>query len=189
MNMKISRLRIVGFVIVMIGLSSCGQKKQPSTPDKDFDGWKTFETSDYSIRYPSTWDFDNSGRMGMALQIFSPLTSADDNFRDNVNLVIQDLSGQTVKTLDQYTQLSVSQIKAMMTDSEILSSVRLIRDGKEFQMVAFKAVQGQFKLMFVQYYLIKEKMAYVLTLTFEADKFDVYSEVGGKILDSFKTKK
>jgi len=184
-----SRFGIFGFVIVIIGLTSCGQKKQPSTTDKISDGCKTFETADYSIRYPGTWAFDNSGQNGVILQIFSAQTSPEDNFRENVNLVIQDLSGQKVKTLDQYTQISESQIKTLMTNSEIISSERLIRDGKEFQKVIFTAVQGQFNLKFEQYYLLKGNLAYLLTLTCVADKFDGYREVGEKILDSFSTKK
>ena len=186
--MKMSRFRIIGFVIVIIGLTSCGQKKQPSTAVKNSDGWKTFETADYSIRYPGNWDFDNSGRNGVTLQIFSAQTSAEDNFRENVNLGIQDLSGQKVKNLDQYTQISESQIKTMMTNSKILSSDRLTRDGQEYQKVIFTAVQGQFNLKFEQYYLIKGHLAYVLTLTCVADKFEGFREVGEKILDSFRTK-
>jgi hypothetical protein len=187
--MHIIRLRILGFLIVMIGLTSCEQKKQPSTVDKDIDGWKTFETADYSIRYPGTWDFDNSGQNGVIFQIFSSQTSADDNFRENVNLVIQDLSVQKVENLDQYTQLSESQIKTMMTNSVIISSDRFNRGGQEYQKVIFTADQGQFNLKFEQYYLIRGDLAYALTLTCVADKFDGFQEVGEKILDSFKTKK
>lgn len=183
-----SKFGIFGFVIVIIGLTSCGQKKQPSTAEKNADGWKTFETSDYIISYPETWDFDNSGRTGVILQIFSVQSSVEDNFRENVNLVIQDLSGQKVKNLDQYTQISESQIKTLMTNSEILSSERLTRDGQEYQKVIFTAVQGQFNLKFEQYYLIKGHLAYALTLTCLADKFDGFREVGEKILDSFRTK-
>lgn len=187
--MKMSRFGIVGFVIVIIGLTSCGQKKQQSTTDKKSDGWNTFETADYSIRYPVTWALDNSGQSGVILQLFSAQTSAEDNFRENVNLVIQDLTGQKVQTLDQYTQLSESQIKMFMTDSEILSSDRLTKDGQEYQKVIFSAVQGQFKLKSEQYYLIKGHLAYVLTLTCTEDTYDSYLEEGEKIMDSFKTKK
>ena len=187
--MKMSRFGIVGFLIVIIGLTSCGQKKQQSTTDIISDGWKTFETADYSIRYPVTWAFDNSGHSGVILQIFSAQTSVEDNFRENVNLVIQDLSGQKVQTLDQYTQLSESQIKMFMTDSEILSSDKLTKDGQEYQKVIFTAVQGQFNLKSEQYYLIKGHLAYVLTLTCTKDTYDSYCEVGEKIMDSFKTVK
>lgn len=187
--MKMSRFGILGFVIILIGLTSCGQKQQPSTTDKNLDGWKTYETADYSIRYPGTWAFDNSGQNGVILQIFSAKTSTEDNFRENVNLVIQDLSGQNVKNLDQYTQLSESQIKMFLTDSEILSSNRLTKVGQEYQKVIFSAVQGQFKLKSEQYYLIKGHLAYILTLTCTKDTYDSYCEVGEKIMDSFKTVK
>jgi len=187
--MRINRLSIVGFVIVMIGFQSCGQKKQSTPADSKSDRYNTFQTSEYSIKYPVTWDFNNSGQMGMAIQIFSAQTSPADNFRENVNLIIQDLTGQKVKTLEQFTQLSESQIKTMMTDGQILSSDKLSRDGQDYQKVISTAVQGQYNLKFEQYYLIKGHLAYVLTLTCLADKFDEYREVGEKILDSFTTKK
>jgi hypothetical protein len=184
MNSK--RIRQIGLVLFVLGLLSCGEKKPVPVPADNSDGWKTVTTDAYTIRYPSTWTLDNSGRMGMTLQIFSALSSPDDKFRENVNLVIQDLSGQPVKKLDQYMLLSENQIKTMLADPEILSCERSNRDGQEFQNIQYTAKQGIYKLRFQQYCTIKNEKAYVLTFTCVADEFEKYREVGGKIMDSFK---
>jgi len=126
--------------------------------------------------------------MGMTLQLFSPLSSPEDKFSDNVNLVIQNLTGQPIKSLDQYTELSENQILTMLTDSKILSSELLKSNGQEYQKVSYTAQQGIYKLTFQQYYFIKNEIAYVLTFTCVADEFEKYRAIGDKILNSFRIK-
>ena len=186
--MNAKRIRQIGLVLFVVGLLSCGEKKPVPVPTDSSDGWKTITTDVYTIRYPSTWTLDNSGKMGMTLQIFSALSSPDDKFSENVNLVIQDLSGQPFKKLDQYVLLSENQIKTMLTDPKILSSDRLHRGGKEFQKIQCTAKQGIFKLRYQLYCMIKDEKAYVLTFTCVADEFEKYRAVGEKIMDSFKLK-
>jgi hypothetical protein len=184
--MNAKRIRQIGLVLFALVLLSCGEKKPVKAATDNSDGWKTIITDAYTIRYPSTWTLDNSGRMGMTFQILSALSSPDDKFRENVNLVIQDLSGQPVKKLDQYVLLSENQIKTMLKYPEILSSDRLNRGGQEFQKIQYTAKLGIYKLRFQQYCMIKNEKAYILTFTCVADEFEKYREVGGKIMDSFK---
>lgn len=177
-EMNAKRITLTGLMILVLGLLACGKMNK----------WKVIETKEYAISYPDSWTMVNNGQTGIAVQLFSALTSREDKFSENVNLVIQDLSGQTVKTLDQYTQLSESQIGTMMTNARILSSCKASCGGQECQKVIWTAVQGMFKLKFEQYYLIKNEKAYVLTLTCAENQFDDYREVGEKIMDSFKLK-
>lgn len=51
--------------------------------------------------------------MGTSLIILSPLESEKDTFRENVNLLIQDLTGLDIG-LDQYTKISEDQMKACL---------------------------------------------------------------------------
>lgn len=178
--------KILTCAIMTMMLLSCGQKQKPSI-ESDSNGWKTYATTDYSIQFPGTWDLDDSGRMGMTFQVLSPQASTEDVFRENVNLVIQDLKGQKVKTLDQYAKYSISQIKVMMKGSNILSEERLNQNGQDIQRVVFNANQDGMSFIFEQYYLIKRNKAYVLTLTCEADSFEAYSTVGRKVLNTFIT--
>lgn len=62
------------------------------------------EKNKYSVQYPADWEINTSGIMGASFFIFSPVVSAEDQFRENVNFMIQDL-GNTNMTLSDYTNL------------------------------------------------------------------------------------
>lgn len=186
--MNAKRNRLIVYIIFIFGLLSCGEKKQTLIKADNSNSWKTISADNYTITYPPTWTLDNNGRMGMIFQLLSPLSSPEDKFSDNVNLVIQNLTGQPIKSLDQYTKLSENQILTMMTDSKILLSERLNSNGKEFQKITYTAQQGIYKLKFQQYYFIKNELAYVLTFTCVADEFEKYHAIGDKIMDSFRIK-
>jgi hypothetical protein len=54
--------------------------------------WNSIDDSKYFINYPSDWELNNSGLMGTSFILFSPVSSSQDNFRENINLLVQDLS-------------------------------------------------------------------------------------------------
>lgn len=149
--------------------------------------WKTLDENGYSIQYPSDWQLDNSGQMGTSFILFSALVSDKDQFKENVNLLVQDLTGYNLD-LDKYVEISENQIKTMVTDGNLILSNRLNKGGKEFQKTMYTGSQGIFKLKFEQYYWVIGNKAYVLTLTCEQSQFDAYKETGEKILESFNLK-
>jgi hypothetical protein len=178
-------IKFVFLSIFVLAMMSCGQKKQASLPD----GWTQYELSDYSIAYPKEWKLDNSGQMGTAFQLLAVQTVSDGNFRRNVNLVVQDLKGQSIRTLEQFSQLSEMQIRSMLKGSSILSSEKHRTNGQEYQRVEFTSIQEAVPLMHIQYYLVSGERAYILTLTCPQSTFDQYLSEGERILNSFKLKK
>lgn len=149
--------------------------------------WKTLTEAEYSIEYPQEWTINTSGQLGTEFMIFSPLDSKDDKFMENVNLIIQILNGMNIN-LDKYTEISLGQIKTMITNSDIIENKRIKIDGKDCQKIIYSGNQGTYKLMFEQYYWVENEKAYVLTFTTEIDKFDNYKDTGEKILNTFKIK-
>ena len=146
--------------------------------------WKTLDEEGFTISYPADWELDQSGSMGVSFFLFSPLSDSSDDFRENINLLIQDLTGYELD-LDQYTELSVEQVKTMMTDGEILLSEKLGEEGSEYQRIIYTGIQGNYDLKFEQFYWVIGKQAYVLTLTCKRSEFDQYQATGEKILRSF----
>ncbi len=147
--------------------------------------WSELKTKKYSIQHPSDWELDQSGEMGTDFIMFTPLDSEEDQFRENVNLMIQDLSAYNLD-LDQYTEISVEQIKTVFINPDILESKKVKTTKGEYHYVNYTGDQGQYQLHFIQYYWVIGKEAYILTFTCEIDKFDAYKEIGAKILNSFK---
>ncbi len=146
--------------------------------------WKILQESNYSIKYPSNWQLNQSGQMGTSFILFSPTESAQDTFLENVNLLVQDLAGMNLD-LDKYTSISENQIKTMIANSNLLESKRIKNDKSVFHKLVYTGDQGILKLKFEQYYYILNDKAYVLTLTCEQNKFVQFKEIGERILNSF----
>jgi hypothetical protein len=149
--------------------------------------WKSIIENGYTIQYPDNWDLDKSGQNGTSFLILSKLTSTGDKFRENVNLLIQDLSGKNI-TLDKYVEISEGQVKSMIKNGKILESKRLNSNKHEFHKMIYTGEQGMYSFKFEQYYWIKDNKVYILTFTCELNQFDSFKETGERILNSFKFK-
>jgi hypothetical protein len=147
--------------------------------------WKTLESEDYSIQYPSTWELNESGMMGTKFIFLSQPDGETDDFRENVNLVVQSLQGQKI-TMDQFVQITKNQLEVMITDVNILFDERLEKDGMEYHRMIYTGSQGAFNLKLEQYYFLANDNVYVLTLTCKIIDFDEYAEIGEKIMGSFE---
>lgn len=162
-----------------------GEASQQNPPNE---AWKVFDTTDYSIRYPATWDMDNSRQMGTTFIIFSPVESETDQFKENVNLLEQNLAGKNID-LDQYTKITEEQVKTLLTNSALLESKRVKKGNKECQHFVYTADQGVLHMRFEQYCWIINDTAYILTFTCEQSKAKDYKAIAEKILNSFSFKK
>ena len=180
---------ILVFIITVIVFGSSDAqrvyKEQPNPADTI--AWKGFNEEHYQLKYPSNWTLDQSGKIGTSVIFFSPSSDEADKFNENVNLIIQDLSGFDV-TLDQYVKVSEGQVESVITDGKILMSDRKEKNEQEYQRIIYTGKQGEFNLKFEQYYWVIDEKAYVLTLTCEEDEFENYQETGETILNSFVLK-
>lgn len=150
--------------------------------------WKTFEVTNYLIQYPSEWKLNQSGLMESTFILFSPLESSQDQFRENVNLLIQDLSSSNLD-LDLYAEISEGQLKKMINNSRLIESKRIKTESEEYHRMIYTGDQGNYHLKFEQYFWVRNGKAFVLTLTCEESKFAVYKGIGEAILNSFEFKK
>jgi hypothetical protein len=163
---------------LLFGFSGAAQIPQKQT-------WKSLDGSGYSIQYPEGWEVNKSGQMGTSFILLSQQETSQDLFRENVNLLIQDLTGMGID-LGKYAEISESQIKTLITNGNLLESKRQNRNGFDHQKVIYTGDQGIYKLKFEQYYFVRNEKAIVLTLTCEIDQFEKYQEIGEKILNSFR---
>lgn len=164
--------KLVTLFFISISFCSCSQE--------DF---KTLDDEAYTIQYPETWEVNQSGQMGMSFGLFSPIKFEGDMFRENVNLVIQDLAASPMD-LTEYVNVSTKQIRTMILDSEILKSKTI----GNYQQMIYTGTMGQFKLKFLQNYWIDNGKAYILTFTAEQSEYDNYEKVATQIMDTFKIK-
>lgn len=183
------QLQLLGFFALVLAFVACGQSSQKESKKEDIKtethkNWKTLSESDYSIQYPDTFDLDKSGQMGMSFILLSKQTSQQDLFRENVNLMIQDLSGRNID-LDKYVEISEEQIKTMIMDGNLIGSKRMTDKNKEYQRLIYTGKQGQYDLKWQQLYWVENNKAYVLTLTCEVKQYNNYVSVGEEIMKTF----
>jgi hypothetical protein len=97
-------LQLFGVLAFIMNLTSCAQTSENKTQLKTIEGWETLTENNYSINYPDNWEINKSGQMGAKFILFSPLSSEEDQFKENVNFLVQDLTGHNLN-LDQYVEI------------------------------------------------------------------------------------
>lgn len=181
------KLKLTLLFILFASLASFSQTDKNALVSKTGDLWTSLVEENYSIEYPGSWELNRPGQGGPRFLLFSKLGSAEDTFRENVNLLIQDLQGMDID-LDKYTAISEEQIKTMLEDGNIIESSRQNANGRDFQKVIYRGKYAPYDLKFEQYYWIEGGKAYVLTLTCEVSQYEAFKETGERILDSFRLK-
>jgi hypothetical protein len=164
------------------------KKEFSNDSNKVVTGWKNFDGTNYFVQYPPNWELNQNGQMGASFIFFSPLENDKDQFKENVNLLVQDLTGRNID-LDKFVEISEGQVKTMITNSTLVESTRMKSPNPEFHKMIYSGDQGIYHLKFEQYFWIINQQAYILTLTCEQTKFSDYKETGEKILNSFLFKK
>lgn len=144
------------------------------------DNFIEYKKDNFSISYPENWKLDTSGQMNSKFIIFSPHTEGD-AFNENVNLIVQDLTGQNLN-LQSYTELSVKQVSSMVPNAKLIESTQI----GSHQEIIWSGFVANNNLKFKQIYYVIDSKAYVLTFTAHETTFDDYIKVGGKILNSFQ---
>ncbi len=168
-------------VLLFVSIISFGQNNAKQ------EDWNILDTETYSIQYPLDWELNQNGQMSSSFVLFSALEPDEDLFRENVNLLIQDLSAYNLD-LNQYTELSEGQVKTMIANSSIIESKRIKIGSEEYHRLIYTGDRSTFRLQFEQYYWVRNKKAFILTFTSEQDTFSKYKELGEAILNSFRFK-
>ncbi|HBX49919.1 MAG: hypothetical protein A2275_10350 [Bacteroidetes bacterium RIFOXYA12_FULL_35_11] len=150
-------------------------------------GWLIFDNVDFSIQYPGDWDSGDASQTGLIFSAFSKVKSNKDKFRENVNIVTEDLFGKNFD-LDKYASVSEAQIEKMIEKGKLIESKRITLNGISFQKMIYTGKSSDIKMKFVAYFCVEKSRAIVLTLTCEESEFSDYSETGEQIISSFKLK-
>jgi len=180
------KFHLAGLLIAALTITAWSQKPPA--------GWKVLSQANYTIQYPANWTLDQSGSQSLAFMIHTELTSLNDPFRENVDLIIQDLRGTTIY-LNKYVKMSEEKLGTILNNFKIVESTRMNDHRGEFHKLIFtgdvQSISGSdanLKLKFEQYIWVKGIKAYVLTFHAEVNQFDTYKVEGEKILNSFKIK-
>ncbi len=172
------------FVILglLLSVMSCSKSNKHKTAIPE--GWKSFEGNEYTINYPKTWELNTSGQTGANLLLFSQPDSEEDQFKENISLLIHDLGGLNMN-LNKYVEALEAQVSVIVTNGVVLESKRINSDTGDYQSIISTGKQGIFSLKYKQYCFVNNEKAYILTFTSEQSQFENYKSIGKEIMDSF----
>lgn len=183
--MKKSKITVL-LILTLLSSSVFCQTIEPDSVVQFTKGWQVLDDPKYVIKYPPDWELSRA-QQGVEFAVLSPLKSEEDRFRENVNLMVQDLAGMDIN-LDKYVEITNEQIKTMVISGQLWESERIKNDGDEFHQMVYSGKFGDFNLKFEQFIWIRSEKAYVLTLTCIYKEFYDYLPIGHIILDSFNLK-
>lgn len=180
--MKLALYTILLIITTLPSVFCQGLEKKATQIPTD---WKELKGENYWMIYPQDWELKTSGEMGSTFALLSPLSSKKDKFQENVNLIIQDLTGRNM-SLEKYVEVSEEQVRTLIVDGKILESKLITGNTKNFQKTRFTGKQGGFDLIFEQYYWVENEKAYVLSFSCEEAQYPKFQEAGRKMMDSFQ---
>lgn len=142
---------------------------------------KKYKKDNYSIEYPNNWSLDTSGQMNTVFILFSAPKKGR-VFKENINLVIQDVKDQGM-TIASYGQITEDQIKKEVPGSEIFES--FFDKEKNRYLMVWSGNIGNGPSKVKQYFFLKEGKVYILTLATLPETYNDYIDIGSEILNSF----
>ena len=137
----------------------------------------------FQMKYPAAWDVEE-GVMGTAVFFLSPLSGPYDQFRENVNIIVEDVSAHPGLTVDDYEIVSIDELARTITDFTIIERGRRIVSGRPARTLEFTGTQGIYQVRFLQVYTIIAGRAFVITYTAEDSQYQIYLPAVTRMIDT-----
>lgn len=179
-------MRILGIITgIMVLLSACSSpKNEVNEVPSD---WKKYSTNKVSISFPKNWKLNEQPQEGVQFNILAPIDGKNDDFRENINYITQNLTGKSMD-LTAFVDLSLNQIKPIIAKGTTLESE--LKNGPEgpFQRLRYEFKVTTFSLVVTQYVWVTNNTSHILTFTAEKDALPAYESISEQLLNSFHFK-
>lgn len=143
---------------------------------------KEIKRNGYQIFYTDNLRLDETGRNGSEFYLFTQKESLQDDFVENLNLMIQNLETLDID-LNKFVEITENQINQ---NGKLISSRRVVTEETEFHILIYESSFNGMNLKFLQYDFMKNKKAYFLTYSAKKDNFEKYLLEMERIINSFK---
>jgi hypothetical protein len=143
---------------------------------------KEINRNGYQIFYGDNLRLDETGRNGSEFYLFTQKENAGDNFVENLNLMVQNLTTLNID-LNKFVELTENQIKER---GKLIESKRSKTNGNESHILIYESTINGRELKFLQYDFVKNNKAYFLTYTAKKDDFEKYLMEMESVMKSFK---
>ena len=172
------KLKFILFLLLSFLFVNCQQNENKEL--------KEIKKNDYTISYNSNLKLDESGKSGTAFLLLTEKKDINDDFIENINLIIQNLDTLNLD-LNKLIKISESQINEY-DKAKLIESVRIKNGANEFHKFVFEGNFTGRELKFLQYHFVKNNKAYILTFSAEPNEFESYKKEMETVMKSFKLK-
>jgi len=139
----------------------------------------------FSIKYPALWAYEENIN-GAAVIFYSPQENDLDFFKESVNIVVQDISGNPLN-LQDYSQLAIKQMEAVFEENMItLESVPIFIADRSGYKFVFIGKSPEADLQYMSVWTIEGTTAYQVTFTSIASHYEQYIFKVKRMLRSFR---
>jgi len=146
----------------------------------------TNQEKKFSLRLPRDWE-RKENLMGSAVVAIGPQGKSSEDFRENINVVVEDLPN--AMTSKEYFDVSLKVLKRLFTDFQLEKSGSLKLNQKDAYWVVFTHRMGKVKAKVLQYMLVDGLKAYVITSSSAPQKFSKYQHLFEEVAKSFSLSK
>jgi len=130
--------------------------------------WKMFENEKYSLQFPTGWKIqeinDDLKNAGIEFLAMADKENAQDIFRENVNLLVENIKDATID-LKTYAQKSEDAIKKSIIELKRFHKKTIMLPSGECYVFQYHGKQSSLYLFWYQVVWVKNSTAYILTLT------------------------
>ncbi len=139
----------------------------------------------FEIAYPPSWTMLEN-EAGAAAIFYSQKENELDIFKENVNVVVQDLSKKPMP-LEQYTKIAINQMKVVFkTNMEIIESAPFYLGGLKAHKLIFVGSGPEGDIKFMTIWTLKGDTAFQISYTGLKSDWEDYKKDADKMVRSFK---
>jgi hypothetical protein len=171
------KTRLIVASCLILVLCGCGKKTVQNT---------RFSGRDYVLQFPESWEVNKSRVMGSDVIGLSPLEGADDTFRENINVVLENIPGTfSEKDYLDATLKNMCNGLGLPADAEFKKTRIGHTDAYH---LPYAMQMGQHEMDNDVYLVIHKKSAYILTCSNAKGKREAFQATMDAILGTFQLK-
>lgn len=145
-----------------------------------------FNGRDYELKFPDTWEINSSGMMGTDVIGLTPMEGNDDNFRENINVVLENLPEGI--TAQEYLDANITNMKKTFGLPEDAKFEKVKVGSCDGYHLHYSLKMGNYELDNDVYIVVVKNAAYIITCSNEKGKRDKYKKEMDGVVKTFKLK-
>ncbi len=135
-------------------------------------------------KYPSDWML-KEGLHGSVVLFFAPVHPAGVHFRENVNIMREDLTYQPL-TLDQYQDSTIRSVQQLFSNVKVQEMSIITFAQNPGRRLMYTGNKDQFSMKFLQVWTINDDRVFILSYVAEEVKYAVFLPQVERMIESFE---